>query len=235
MKNFFKLLFLLQLLVMANNLWAISSAYARGSDDSWGWATRDNQAEANKVALNGCNKENPKKDCKLDDTKFMVRAVGDGRTGWGRSSIGLADAKKTALDYCGRKACQVDLVIDKPGFFSLAMSELNKDGKTAFFIAHQYDDSTEADAVALERCAEQAGIKCSIVMSGAIAGSHAVKATPPVAEKSCRPQTANIRCSSQCANGNCIVTYENGCKVRVQVQPRFDGINNQWTYPAPSC
>lgn len=52
---------------------------------------------------------------------------------------------------------------------------------------------------------------------------------------SCRPTGATIRCQSQCVNGNCIVTYENGCKVRVQVQPQYDPINNLWTYPAPAC
>jgi len=26
-----------------------------------------------------------------------------------------------------------------------------------------------------------------------------------------------------------------GRRMRVQVQPRFDGFQNQWTYPAPSC
>lgn len=235
MKKFFKLLFLLQLLVMANNLWAVSSAIAVGSDNSWGWATREKQTEANQAALNGCNKNNSKKDCKLDDTRFMVRAVGDGREGWARSSNSLAAAKKVALNACGDKTCRVDLIVDNPGFFSLAKSDPDKDGASLYHIAYQFDDSDEADKIALGRCAERAGIKCSIISSGAIAGSYVVSATPPIAEKSCRPQTANIRCSSQCANGNCIVTYENGCKVRVQVQPRFDGINNQWTYPAPSC
>lgn len=52
---------------------------------------------------------------------------------------------------------------------------------------------------------------------------------------SCRPKSQTLTCSSQCTNGDCTVTYENGCKVRVQVQPRFDSLTNSWTYPAPAC
>ena len=51
----------------------------------------------------------------------------------------------------------------------------------------------------------------------------------------CRPRTAQIRCRSNCVNGNSVVEYENGCKIRVQVSPRFDPFSNQWTYPSPSC
>lgn len=51
----------------------------------------------------------------------------------------------------------------------------------------------------------------------------------------CRPRSNSLRCSSSCSNGDCIVTYENGCKMRVQVQPRFNGFTNVWEYPAPNC
>lgn len=51
----------------------------------------------------------------------------------------------------------------------------------------------------------------------------------------CRPRSNSLRCSSSCSNGDCIVTYENGCKMRVQVQPRFNGFTNTWEYPAPNC
>jgi len=55
------------------------------------------------------------------------------------------------------------------------------------------------------------------------------------APASCRPRTSSIRCTSSCSNGNCLVTYENGCKMRVQVSPSLDPFTNQWTYPSPSC
>ena len=51
----------------------------------------------------------------------------------------------------------------------------------------------------------------------------------------CRPRTQEVRCRSNCVNGDCVVEYENGCKIRVQVSPRFDPSTNQWTYPSPSC
>lgn len=56
-----------------------------------------------------------------------------------------------------------------------------------------------------------------------------------VSSGDCRPRTATLRCQSSCTNGDCTVVYENGCKMRVQVSPRFDGIQNQWVYPSPSC
>lgn len=56
-----------------------------------------------------------------------------------------------------------------------------------------------------------------------------------VTDGSCRPRTREIRCRSNCVNGDCVVEYENGCKIRVQVSPRFDPLTNQWIYPSPSC
>lgn len=52
---------------------------------------------------------------------------------------------------------------------------------------------------------------------------------------SCRPNTTNIRCRSNCVNGNCVVTYENGCKMTVQVQPKLNPFTNQFEFPSPSC
>lgn len=61
------------------------------------------------------------------------------------------------------------------------------------------------------------------------------RAASTVPTVNCRPNTPTVRCQSSCTNGNCIVTYENGCKMRVQVSPRFDSFQNQWVYPSPSC
>lgn len=63
--------------------------------------------------------------------------------------------------------------------------------------------------------------------------SAAAVSAPALAD--CRPRTNTLQCSSSCNNGSCVVKYENGCQMRVQVQPRFNGFNNQWEYPAPSC
>jgi len=52
---------------------------------------------------------------------------------------------------------------------------------------------------------------------------------------SCRPTTARVQCRSNCVNGNCLVSYENGCKIHVQVQPKFNPFNNAWEFPSPAC
>ncbi|MBM5572317.1 MULTISPECIES: tetratricopeptide repeat protein [Deefgea] len=52
---------------------------------------------------------------------------------------------------------------------------------------------------------------------------------------SCIPTGNTRQCSSQCRNGDCIVTYSNGCKVRVQVQPQIDPFTSQLSFPSPSC
>ena len=51
----------------------------------------------------------------------------------------------------------------------------------------------------------------------------------------CRPRRTTLHCKSSCMNGDCVVTYENGCKMRVKVPARYDGTQNQWVYPSPSC
>ncbi len=219
---------------------ADASAIAYGSGGEWGWATRSTQQEANRIALTNCNKGTAKRDCTLDTTKAIARAEGGGRISIRRSSVSLADAKKLALDGCGSAECKITFSLTKPGFYSVFKAELDEEGNGGFFIAHQYSNSDEADKDAREGCQKHNKGECKILWSGAIAGVYnstpaSAPAPHPVAERNCRPTTPSVRCSSQCTNGNCIVTYENGCKIRVQVPARFDSFNNQWTYPAPSC
>jgi len=68
-----------------------------------------------------------------------------------------------------------------------------------------------------------------------VAAKEAPAAKPPKLTGNCRPTGPSIRCQSRCTNGNCIVTYENGCEIRVQVQPKFNPFNSQWEYPSPGC
>lgn len=226
--------------------WAEASAIAYGNGNSWGWATRATQQEANRVALQGCNESlfkngDSEKGCTLDTTKALARAEGGRAIGFGRSSISLADAKRNALESCGNAECKVVFGLTKPGFYSLFKSEKDANGDSDFYLAYQYSDSDKADRDAKQGCMKLTGQNCSLSWSGAIAGVYSVDSAPTPrisrvsAEKNCRPNTPSIRCSSQCTNGNCIVTYENGCKARIQVQPRYDGFTNQWTYPSPSC
>lgn len=78
----------------------------------------------------------------------------------------------------------------------------------------------------------EGGKECGLVICSATQGAiKPAQATAAPAE----PATPTVRCQSQCTNGNCVVTYENGCKMRVQVPAKYDPFSNQWTYPAPSC
>lgn len=53
--------------------------------------------------------------------------------------------------------------------------------------------------------------------------------------RDCRPRTSSLRCQSNCVNGNCVVTYENGCKINIQVNSKYNAFTNQWEYPSPGC
>jgi hypothetical protein len=44
-----------------------------------------------------------------------------------------------------------------------------------------------------------------------------------------------LSCKSLCVNGDCTLTYEKGCQMRVRVNPTFNPLTNQWQYPAPAC
>lgn len=219
---------------------AVVGAMAAGSDGSWGWASRDSQTVANSEALRFCNEHASKKDCKLFSFQAVVRAEGGGRTSYSINRDGIAATKKDALKGCGNKACKVNLVVTDPGFFSLARTQKQEDGSGVYHLAYAFDDSDAADKKAIERCQEESGKECSLIFYGVIPGRIDKPAPKPAlarqpSENNCRPTTPTVRCSWQCSNGDCTVTYENGCRMRVQVQPRFDGFQNQWVYPAPSC
>lgn len=222
-----------------NLAFADASAIAFGSDNQWGWATRKTQREADDMALKGCNEASAKHDCKLRITKAIVRAEGGGQMGYGISSVSLADAVKKALETCGKPDCKVVDKEQTPGFFALAKSEPTANGDAIFHLVYRSSDSDNADAQAKQNCESRSAKPCSLLMSGAIPGIYSSEApTRPVtdvAEQSCRPRTPTIRCTSRCTNGDCVVTYENSCQIRVQVRPNYNGMTNQWDYPSPSC
>lgn len=143
-----------------------------------------------------------------------------------------------ALKSCGEPDCKVNLQVTKPGFFAVAKPD---ESGNNFYLTIRYSDLDKAIADAIEGCIKLNGGDCRLDSSGAIPGIYKTEGTPSarlspaVSDRNCRPKTPTLRCSSQCTNGDCTVTYENGCKMRVQVQPQFDSFTNQWTYPAPSC
>lgn len=229
--------------VTSGHVWAEASAVAFGSGDKWGWATRATQNEANKAALAFCNEVTPERDCILDQAKAIARADGPKSAGFGKSASSLARARKIALEECGNAKCKVTFETTKPGLYALSKSKPDANGNSDFYIAYQYSDRDNVERAAISGCEKLTGQTCYIELSGAIAGNYKVASSPapkPQApqlanDQNCRPTTRSISCSSQCTNGNCIVTYQNGCKIRVHVQPQFDGFTNQWTYPSPGC
>jgi len=97
-----------------------------------------------------------------------------------------------------------------------------------------YGDRQEAVDAAYEGCnGNYAGCQTNGILSWHDDAGFAVARAP--AGESCIPNTKVRQCRSSCTNGDCLVIYQNGCKVRVQVAPRFDPFTNQWTYPAPPC
>jgi hypothetical protein len=99
-----------------------------------------------------------------------------------------------------------------------------------------YSDRQEAIDAAYDACSKNySNCKQDNIQNWAdFVGFPSTEVATPASE-SCRPRTSNVTCQSQCVNGNCTVTYSNGCKMRVQLQPHFNPFNNQWEYPAPSC
>ncbi len=223
---------------------ALSDEYASiaaSADGSWGWARKETQQRADKAALEGCKKVAPNGNCKVAVVKALVRAEGANRMGYGSGST-LKDARAFAIESCGDADCKSIREITQPGFFAIARAK--DETSASIHLVYGASNSDDVKKEAIEICEQKFKEKCHLAQIGAIAGKIAEASPRPVLRpapaasanpQSCRPNAASIRCTSQCTNGNCVVSYENGCKVRVQVSPRYDPFTNQWVYPSPSC
>jgi hypothetical protein len=163
---------------------------------------------------------------------WMALAVGDAGT-WGISlrKSSKKQAESAALKECVKAKgvkCRVVGSKDQLGYVALASSKT--------WVTAQIEDTlADAKRAALDKCAKETSTddSCTIEWTGI---NGVVRDNPQTAQTNdCRPRTPELRCRSNCVNGNCVVEYENGCKIRVQVSPRFDSFSNQWTYPSPSC
>ncbi len=224
-----------------SSAWAGASALAVGTGDAFAWATAGTQTEANALALERCNAGWPKANCMLQHAKALAEATGQNRRGVSPSKDSLSDARKRALKFCDHPSCKITFETTRPGFYSWAQATEDSNGNAELFLNYATDNLPGAIKEAILGCEAQNGRKCTTVSSGVIPGVQiATKATEPMrsveqSSKNCRPNTSQIRCTSQCTNGNCVITYENGCKMNVQVQAKFDPFSNQWKYPSPSC
>jgi hypothetical protein len=156
---------------------------------------------------------------------------------WGakRHANSKATAIKEAMGTCkevATKPCKILGVKSGTGFLIIAASP-------SHLRYALNEDEDEARRVALEGCAKETPVSqtCKIVLSE-------YNGVPPKTDKvasnvqpsgNCRPRTATIRCQSNCINGDCTVTYENGCKMRVQVDPHYNSLENRWEYDSPNC
>jgi hypothetical protein len=129
------------------------------------------------------------------------------------------------------KQCKIVSRAPNPGYGTIVCGVDGCSWGMAFGSAQEAIDAIYADcAKSYTNCRDKdinfwedrAGFPTGTTVSAPISGD-------------CRPRTNTLQCSSSCNNGSCLVKYENGCQIRVQVQPRFNSFNNQWEYPAPSC
>lgn len=154
---------------------------------------------------------------------------------WGTSvrKSSKKQAESQAMKNCNKhKAkeakCKVVGSLDQIGYAAVAQSP----SRVELNIADSLED---AKRNALDNCAKHTRPEdvCEIKWTDI---NGVLRNQPQSANTTdCRPRTGEVRCRSNCTNGNCVVEYENGCKIRVQVSPRFDTFSNQWTYPSPSC
>ena len=135
----------------------------------------------------------------------------------------IADALALCKKHYG-DTCRSLGASDANGYIALAVSPSS-------ISAYPANSASQAQTMALQSCQKNSnqGDQCEIAYE--TTNGH----IPTQNAQNCRPTGQYIRCSSRCTNGFCTVTYENGCQLQVQVQPRFDMFTNQWTYPAPSC
>lgn len=174
------------------------------------------RAEAEREAVAGCEKRtNEKGTCTVvpdfvsSKHAWFTIAGNDNFTSFGGSSKSKADSEAFAMDECRK-------------------------GSTTPKTCKPYQTNENRGPIKPPASFEK--IKQQVERDN----SNEAPASPAGLKKlqevnSCRPKSQTLTCSSQCTNGDCTVTYENGCKVRVQVQPRFDSLTNSWTYPAPAC
>lgn len=212
------------------------AAVAYVDDGDWGgWAVKSTRKAAEGDAIAGCKKANPGKKCSVAYAVGISRAESnDGSPGLGWSYETKAKAEQLALESCKGAACKTVWTVTNPGFFAIWGAIEN--GQLAdFWLQHGADTGNWALEEGKRGCEKRYGISCELIRLGAIKGKFSVQAAskPPAPAPSCRPKTSTIRCSSKCLNGDCIISYENGCKMRVQVLPQFNGVS--WVHPPPSC
>lgn len=148
----------------------------------------------------------------------------------------IAIAKDNCRKYSAAPCNVIKLATKEGGWFVVAAS------KTSMYLTYAQDSERDAQNWSLNRCMDKtsAGDECKVVLSVLRPGEIERQAvTPPSslvqAKQDCRPTGNRLQCYANCNNGDCTITYENGCVRRIQVPPTFDGVLRQWKYEVPSC
>lgn len=146
------------------------AAIAFAGDGSGNSGFAKTQADADWEALKKCNERNPKKDCRVQVTKALVKVVNpaEGLIGYAPSEKSAEDAKAQALKTC--PSCKVEIVMTTPGFWTLAQSK-NKTGVRQQWLTYGYTDLTKVRADAIAGCEARTEYQCEVVWSGALAGN----------------------------------------------------------------
>lgn len=230
--------FLMVLLLSGMAANAEHAAVAYLDDGSWGgWAARATKQQAEAAALKGCREVNPSDKCAIQYGVAISRAESQSRMGLSASTNSKAESVKQAVANCGEADCKPVWTKSVPGFYAIFLAGKNGE-PVEYYLQHGADTGNWALEEGKRNCEKANKVACEPIAFGAIKGNFtaaqaAAPSRPQASAPSCRPKTTHLRCSSQCFNGDCTVTYENGCKMRVQVQPQFNG--SSWVYPAPSC
>lgn len=157
---------------------------------------------------------------------------------WGASVRATkTEAIKVALAQCNNgkgknEKCVTKMNFSEPGFYAIAQSP------TYLYIARGNPTVEVARKSALNGCSVETpkDETCEIKWESHVAGTKPkAKAASPTTGGNCRPRDNAQQCQTSCQNGNCVVTYPNGCKIRVQVAPKYDPFSNRWNHPAPAC
>jgi hypothetical protein len=149
-------------------------------------------------------------------------------------------ARKNGLGKLAGK-CKVHTRAKGPGYGALTC------GKNGCSWATGYDDLQQAVDAAYTRCSESYK-DCNSKNIQNWEDRRGFKMSNAKSDnRSCIPNTNARKCKYSCTNGNCLVTYENACQIRVQVQPNLERVFeydpskgatdwvSKWVYPAPAC
>ena len=153
--------------------------------------------------------------------------------------VALSAAREKCTAYAKKikatQKCQGPFTHAGPGWWAVFFSE-NGDAGTAV------DVNSRQGAIdrAYKECVEVAGkIGCPNTTSNDNIwydeGPKKVANAAPAGQKCSPPAGKVLRYSDSCSNGDCMRTFENGCKVRFQAPYCYDAFQQKWSWKPDGC